>query len=370
MATDNLVRMLEKAADISIKDRVKTFFDVSGYPHYENVMSNILAFFFDPSEEHSQKDLWLKSLFDCYNEKALTDFKPGEVEEIKREHATEENKRLDIIISIDNMVVAIENKIYATPYNPFDMYHNEIMSFCKNEGKQIIEILLSLKPEENQKTKYNTTFYNITYKALITAVKKNLGDYIEEANEKWLIFMKDLLNNIENLGEKDNMNTEWQKFLKENGENMSKFFDNYMKDIHDKITFISDLTERVNELLKHSNLTCSAETYHVKNSGSFKGHISLFIDIPKGDNKFVIEPYIMKNDPAYLVIALWNRNEKKTKYDWINELELFNKDYPNAVVADDYTWGKFIKFESIDFEKNIPIDRVAEKILQIAKKII
>ncbi len=63
---------LKKATDIEIKTRVKTFFDVSGFPHYENVISNILAFFFDVNEEHGLKDLWLKSLFECYNIKANT----------------------------------------------------------------------------------------------------------------------------------------------------------------------------------------------------------------------------------------------------------------------------------------------------------
>ena len=40
--------------------RRKTFMDISGYPHYENVVSNILSFYFDDSEEHGMKDLWFR----------------------------------------------------------------------------------------------------------------------------------------------------------------------------------------------------------------------------------------------------------------------------------------------------------------------
>ena len=29
-----------------------TFMQIAGYPHYENVCSNILAFYLDPAEEH------------------------------------------------------------------------------------------------------------------------------------------------------------------------------------------------------------------------------------------------------------------------------------------------------------------------------
>ena len=82
---ENLLSVLKKAGDIEIESRVKTFFDVTGFPHYENVISNILAFFFDTNEEHGFKDLWLKSLFECYNSVANTHFQLGEFEEIERE---------------------------------------------------------------------------------------------------------------------------------------------------------------------------------------------------------------------------------------------------------------------------------------------
>ncbi|MEG9430393.1 MAG: PD-(D/E)XK nuclease family protein [Christensenellaceae bacterium] len=363
---DNLSAVLRKSVDIEIKSRVKTFFDVSGFPHYENVISNILAFFFDTNEEHGLKELWLKSLLDCYNERAGTSFQSGEVEEIEREHSTDERKRLDIIISMEDTVIAIENKIYATPYNPFNMYHEEILNYC-NGGKQIVEILLSLNKEENQQTKYNTTFYNITYKNLIGKVKQNLGNYIVDANEKWLIFMKDVLNNIENLGARDSMNGEWQKFLKDNGEYISKFFDNYRKDIQTKLTFISDLSQKVNDKMSANNLKLSAETYHVKNSGSFTGYLSLYIDITKGEDIIVLEPYIMKNDPAYLVIALWNRKNKK--YDYVEEISNLQDTFADIKVVDFSNWGKSLVLEKYDFEKELTLDVIAEKLLMIVNKI-
>lgn len=35
--------------------------DISGYPHYENVCSNILAFYFNPLEEHNLNNLVINS---------------------------------------------------------------------------------------------------------------------------------------------------------------------------------------------------------------------------------------------------------------------------------------------------------------------
>ena len=45
-----------------------TIFDISGYPHYEDVISNWYAFFFDPLAEHSLRDLFLQSLIEIINE--------------------------------------------------------------------------------------------------------------------------------------------------------------------------------------------------------------------------------------------------------------------------------------------------------------
>ena len=53
---------LFKSHHFSIKEEKETnIFDITGYPHYENVASNILKFFFDTNEVHGYRDLWLRS---------------------------------------------------------------------------------------------------------------------------------------------------------------------------------------------------------------------------------------------------------------------------------------------------------------------
>ena len=75
-----------------------TFFDVAGSPHYENVVSNILKFFFSPIEEHGFGDLWLKALLNSYktitNEELSID-NLYSIETIEREVYTENKKRID-----------------------------------------------------------------------------------------------------------------------------------------------------------------------------------------------------------------------------------------------------------------------------------
>lgn len=369
MDVEKISIVLKKAVDIDIRTRAKTFFDVSGFPHYENVISNILAFFFDVNEEHGFKDLWLKSLFECYNMRANTNLQPGEFEEIERELPTDDKKRIDILISLDNTIVAIENKIYASPDNPFDSYHEKLKKIIeKNEyNKSIVEILLSLKKENDQKTEFGTLFYNITYQSLVEQVKKNIGDYIENANEKWLLFMKEVLNNIESLGEVDAMNKEWQTFFEGNQEIISCFFANYSNDIDAKIKFIKNLEQGVKERLIDCNSRIG--TYNTQNCESFSGYISMFIDMPKGEDTIVIEPFIERKKPFSLVLELWNRNKKRGKeYSWSKELDLLKEDYPDAKVIEDGDWGMCLRLKELDFENDM-LETVINKVVSIYQTI-
>ena len=362
-----LSKMLKESSEIEIKSQAKTIFDVSGFPHYENVLSNILAFFFDPTEEHRLKDLWIKSLLECYNAKSGKNLPLGSFEEVEREHPTEENKRIDIFILFDNAVVVIENKVGAQPYNPFDLYHNEAKK--QAHGRIIAEILLSLRTEEDQEKQGNYSFINITYDRLIEQVKNNLGDYIIDANEKWLLFMKEVMNNIENLGARDtvNMNNEWQRFLGENMDFISPFFENYKKDIQSKILFIKNLEQRVRDRLNISDSQIG--TYKANNSESYEGYFSLFIDIQKGEDTIVIEPFIERQNPRFLVIELWNRKKKNKYYDWSKELALLQMDFPEANTRKDGGWGNCLRLKSLDFADGIEMDDLVERIVSMYDKL-
>ena len=87
-----------------------TFLDISGFPHYENVCSNILQFFFQTNEAHGMGDLFIQSLLKTAGENISNTII---VNEVFREQPTPSGKRLDIVITTDDYVVGIENKIYA-----------------------------------------------------------------------------------------------------------------------------------------------------------------------------------------------------------------------------------------------------------------
>lgn len=107
-------------------ERRPTFMEISGYPHYENVCSNILVFFFDPSEPHGLGTLFLDALasIGCIKE---PDWSTGADIQVDREVVTSSGNRIDLLIKSHSHAILIENKIFAgTDYNPLGDYAHQL----------------------------------------------------------------------------------------------------------------------------------------------------------------------------------------------------------------------------------------------------
>jgi len=102
-----------------------TYLEISGQPHFENVCSNFLAYYFNTNESHGLKDLVLKSFIECFDEKLLDEY-DIETINIERELYVDEQKRIDIVIECNDLVITIENKIYHILNNRLDLYEQSI----------------------------------------------------------------------------------------------------------------------------------------------------------------------------------------------------------------------------------------------------
>ncbi|MGN0039191.1 MAG: PD-(D/E)XK nuclease family protein [Coriobacteriales bacterium] len=209
-----LGKLLEDFAGLkrSLPRSRKTIMEVSGYPHYENVVSNILAFFLDSTEEHGFGDLWARSLVEC----ARADAKPpGATCSIDREVSTLSGKRLDILFSTRTYTVGIENKVFAGLYNDLGEYAELIDSTAAEAGTESVKVVLSLHDLGSQQGIAGNEFANVTYARLFAAVHTHLGEHLEDADSTWLAFMKDLICTIEKLESGDTMASAEDQFVKE-----------------------------------------------------------------------------------------------------------------------------------------------------------
>ncbi|MEJ5055457.1 PDDEXK-like family protein [Sphingobacterium sp. MYb382] len=107
----------------------------------ENKVSEIIAFFLDPHGSHGQGDLYLKTFIE-YFELA---FYYSDINKVKVtvEAGTDENRRIDILISYDNFkrVIGIENKIYLWTKDQelqVSDYMQYLKKFCRTEDYHLI----------------------------------------------------------------------------------------------------------------------------------------------------------------------------------------------------------------------------------------
>ena len=344
-----------------------TFFDVTGYPHYENVASNVLKFFFDANEEHGFRDLWLKSLLEAYNEKSqeIIDIGGLDVKSIEREYSNGFEKRIDLLIDARPLIIIIENKIYASVYNPFDIYTKMADNYVKDSrinNPKLVKIVLSLTKESLNS---NTGFINVTYEELFKRVKESWWDY--RPNEKWSIFAREFIGNLERKEEETHMKIDekWIKFVNENGETLSGLFEKMQNDIDERVAILRKLDEEIGDIKEKKDV------YNSKGST----YSSQFIDIKMKDGKTIcFETYLMKSftnkeceDFDKLYVSLWCRGDKNYDFDYI--LRAIGKENAKIRVTEGAgAWGKHHILDVIDMCKDFSIPELAKLIKNYIEK--
>jgi len=134
---NKLDSLIDTLPEISKKERRRSFFEIGGIAHKENIISNYLAYYFDQNEYHHLDNLFLRSLLEVIGHKDKDSY--SELVEVKREVKTEDNKRIDILIILDDKVVIIENKIYHKLVNPLSSYTKYVKD--KYPHREIIKIV-------------------------------------------------------------------------------------------------------------------------------------------------------------------------------------------------------------------------------------
>ena len=229
----------------SIPDISKSLFDITGYPHYENVSSNILVFYLNPNNEHGLGNLLYSSLMNlsCGNES-----QPDNVQ-INREVSTKKGGRLDIVIETDNQIIGIENKIRAPLHNDLVDYSDTIDEWAGSNQldaeKNAVKIILSIKDEQ-----VSSGFVCVTYEKFWGKIRERLGDYVSTSSQKWLLYLVDFMNTIENFKGGNIMElTKKDQFFIKNDERVNKFFNDrqeFMSKLYNRVGKLKNLMEKEN----------------------------------------------------------------------------------------------------------------------------
>lgn len=238
MKLDELQDFLDTAQIPVFKKKPKTFLEIARQPHYENVISNIYAFYLDPTEEHGLGDLFINSLVNCLNAKRENDWIEDFTDfEIHTEYPTKQG-RIDILLLSSDSAIIIENKIYHHLNNGLQEYSDYVRKEIGNKDT-VYGLVLGLK-EFNPKEE---NFVSLTHKELLSKVFQHLGEYVLDASEKYVTFLKDFYQNIINLSEKTMNEKDLAFYLKNH------------KEISDLILLKSNFKKYIREEVNKASLS-------------------------------------------------------------------------------------------------------------------
>ena len=238
--------LLQKFLSIPKTNSNPTFMEICQMcgDRFEERCSQILRFFLEPNAAHGLRGLFLSSLLEVVSQENLS-FSPKGTKVVVEE-TTEDRKRIDITVIADDFVIAIENKIGASLYNPLDSYVSHIKKTYHTQAHHIF-VLLSARPvtdaAEIGRIKRHGYHY-VNYRTLFEAVKRNLGIYALDADQSYLTFLLDFIRTIENRYSTNNM--ELKRFFYENRRQINWLKAEYEK-FEDQILQLRK--ERIGELL-------------------------------------------------------------------------------------------------------------------------
>jgi hypothetical protein len=233
-----------------------TYLELCKYPYnrFEEICSRLLSYYLSPTKEHGFKDLFLRSLLEILQASKEIYYRFDGVNIILEENA--EGKRLDILIQADNnFVIGIENKITASLYNPLEIYKTRIDLYS---GQKFC-VVLTLRPISSKEELIllkNNGFVNLTYSAYFSRIKLNLGNYITDGNSKYLIFMTDFIQTIENMNDQNILNPQLSNFFFDNSskiESIIELYNEYNRRIEAiQAERIAAIKEKISEVTKAS----------------------------------------------------------------------------------------------------------------------
>ena len=193
--------------------RHPTILEILGYPYskWENAYSNTLAFFLDPGREHGFGSLFLQSLLSLA--RGRVEIQDTQQVDVSREVRTATNKRIDLVIETETLIVGIENKIRHGLHNDLEDYGRYLEENAN--GRDVCKILLGLNLPDDAEL---FGFRPIKYQAYFDEVLGRIGPAIIGSTDRYLRFALEVIETIKHLTEDSAMDSEMLAFFANNRE--------------------------------------------------------------------------------------------------------------------------------------------------------
>jgi hypothetical protein len=198
---------------------------------------------------------------------------------VAREVTTTAGKRIDLLIdAYPDATIVIENKIFHSANNDFSEYEQYAKGLALK--RPILLILLSLRPIAG-----NTdigAFQTILYQDFCQEVLNRLGSQVIQANDRYLTFLLDFIQTVQNLSAIRQMNEEFRAFLKAHEHEVISLLQQareLQRDMKQKTRALEEhLQERVTGDVKLWNYSSPSENLEFRETVGYK--ITVVADFP------------------------------------------------------------------------------------------
>ena len=276
-----------------------TLMEIAGFPQWENVYSNILAFLINTEKVHGFGQLFIRSIMAIYSsrcpdgwpKKGLDPESVQATEKVEREVRTSTNKRIDILIECADFVVCIENKIWSGLHNDLGEYREHCEKRSDGHPDRVVGIVLSPRRVSNPSLRAHR-FVSITYSDLVREVRQRMDSYIGSHNTQYQYLLYDFLEQADRVSRTNTMSDDqrrkflefWRKNYKEIN-NIQSMCDAMYSDLRAREmaqTHIQQckerLTKRENEVFKTWIYKGSVSVFDLADDGYIDG-CGLFLDV-------------------------------------------------------------------------------------------
>lgn len=330
----------------------QTFMEISGYPHLENVCSNILQFYLSPDADHRLGSLLLEALF------ATIGVEPGQLTAsdttVERELSTDRRNRIDLVIGTDRHIVGIENKIFAGVTNDLDHYSAFLQREGRRTGKDAILILLTLLPTRRPESPAIRDFHCITYEQWFTRIQEQLGARMLECDHRYLLYLTDFMNTLKGLSGGSNMNEELLRFLAANRDAVTELA-SQMRETRN--TFRKDIKE-LSGLVQYDEE--NGVRQWVWSGDTEYPLLALVHDLPTlGDRQLAVDTYL---DPTgWRTVVFTRKDGPEDLGAWLDQRGVEIKEVSHG--------KKLTKMVVQEFAHSTPTITVAEQLNDLLKRL-
>lgn len=215
---DLITDLLDKQPHLPAPKR--TLFDITGIRDREYSISQVIAFFLDPEEEHGFGPLFLDALIDLVAAKQPAHgIDTTATISVDTEWSTRKG-RIDILVQgwsttdetkweTAEWALIIENKIHAKDGNDLVDYWQAV------DARKKVGLLLALDDRTAVVASQlpGHDFFALTHEQFMNRVKQSIGDYVLDARHEHLLLLKEHLTNLEGYYTMDQKNARSEEYL-------------------------------------------------------------------------------------------------------------------------------------------------------------